>query len=63
MRKLIGNKLKALRLKKKLSLTELGDLLGIDRQYVWRIENGKINITIDYLNKIVKKLNCKDEDF
>ena len=39
--------------KRNLSLQELADLLGIDRQYVWRLENGKVNMTLDYLDKII----------
>lgn len=35
---------------------ELSDLIKTDRQYVWRLETGKKNITLDYLDKIAKAL-------
>ncbi|MEI6022101.1 MAG: helix-turn-helix transcriptional regulator [Bacteroidota bacterium] len=35
----------------------MADKLGVDRQYIWRIENGKINFTLDYLDKILNELN------
>ena len=46
-----------------LTLQELGDKLDVDRQYVWRLENGKINMSPDYLDKIIENLKCKHEDF
>jgi transcriptional regulator with XRE-family HTH domain len=62
-REIIGRKIKNQRKKKNLTQQELADLLQVDRQYVWRLENGKINMTLDYLDKIIFKLNCKHEDF
>jgi len=62
-REIIGRKIKFQRKKKNLTQQELADLLQVDRQYVWRLENGKINMTLDYLDKIILKLNCKQEDF
>lgn len=46
-----------------MSLQELAEVLNVDRQYVWRLENGKINLTLDYLDKIIKALNVKHEEF
>jgi len=46
-----------------MTLQELADRLGADRQYVWRLENGKINMTLDYLDKVMLHLKCKKEDF
>ena len=34
-------------------------MLGTDRQYVWNIENGKINLSLDYLDSIIIKLKCR----
>lgn len=50
---LIGKLIKKERMKQKLSQQDLANLLKVDRQYVWRIENGKINLTLDYLVKSV----------
>lgn len=55
--------LKQQRLKSGLTLNELAEKLGTDRQYIWNIENGKINFSIDYLDKIIKTLNCHPQDF
>lgn len=48
----IANKIKTLRLKKKLKKEELSLLLGFDNSYISKLEKGKINITIDRLDKI-----------
>ena len=60
---LIGERVKFFREKQNLTLQEFADLLGVDRQYVWNIENGNKNMTFNYLDKIIAKLNCKQEDF
>ena len=62
-KEIIGRKIKILRVKKNLTLQELADMLGVDRQYMWRLENGKINMTLKYLDKVINKLNCPNEDF
>lgn len=62
-RVIIGKVIKKIRKEKKLSQQQLADLLDVDRQYVWRLENGKINFTMDYLDKIIKKLDCEYSDF
>ena len=60
---IIGQRIKLFRIKKGLTQQELADLIGADRQYVWRIEAGKISMSLDYLDKIIVALNCKHEDF
>ena len=62
-KEIIGKIIKRQREKNNLSLQELANMLGVDRQYVWRLENGKINMTLDYLDKIIDKLKSKKEDF
>jgi transcriptional regulator with XRE-family HTH domain len=62
-KQLIGRIIRMQREKRNLSLQELADLLGVDRQYVWRLENGRINMTLDYLDKVITQLKCKREDF
>lgn len=55
--------LKQQRLKSGLTLNELAEKLGTDRQYIWNIENGKINMSLNYLDKLLKQLNTKPTDF
>lgn len=62
-RKIIGRIIKRFRKKKGLTLNELADKLDVDRQYIWKLENGKKNISPDYLDKVIDKLGCKHEDF
>lgn len=54
---IIGRMIKSVRTEKKITQQQLADKLGVDRQYIWRIENGKINFTLDYLDKILNELN------
>ncbi|MBI3521455.1 MAG: helix-turn-helix transcriptional regulator [Bacteroidetes bacterium] len=62
-REIVGILIKSRRLKIGITQKELGDLLGTDKQYVWNIENGRINITLDYLEKIIRVLKCSPKDF
>ncbi|MBA3706189.1 MAG: helix-turn-helix transcriptional regulator [Bacteroidetes bacterium] len=59
----IGWIVKQQRLKKRLTQQQLADLLNVGRQYVWKIENGRINLTVGYLDKIIEKLKCSYIDF
>lgn len=43
--------------------SELASKLNIDKQYVSKLENGKVNMTLDYLDKIIKKLGDNHQDF
>lgn len=62
-KEIVGRVLKALRQKSNVTQQQLADLLEVDRQYIWRLENGKVNLTMDYLDKVIEKLNCNHEDF
>ena len=62
-RKLIGSIVKYHRQKNGLTLQQLGDKIGKDRQNVWKIENGKINTSCDTLDEIIKAMNCKHTDY
>jgi len=62
-KKIIGKMIKARREEKKMTQSQLAALLHIDRQYIWRIENGVINLTLDYLDKIIQALGCTQRDF
>lgn len=51
------------RIKRNLTLEDLAEKLNTDRHYIWKIENGKINLTMDYLDKILTMLECNPKDF
>jgi len=62
-KQIVGKKIKTLRVKRKLTQQGFADLMNIDRQYVSKIEKGKKNITLNYLDKIITKLECTHNDF
>ena len=55
--------LKQQRLKSELTLNELAQKMGTDRQYIWNIENGKVNMSLNYLDKLLKELNTNPTEF
>ena len=59
----IGLMIKSRRKQKQFTQKHLADLLEVDRQYVWRLENGRVNLTMDYLDKVIIQLNCINKDF
>lgn len=58
-RERIGTLLAQKRNEAGLSVRALADLSGISYQNITKIENGKYNVSIDILSKIVNALNCK----
>ena len=52
LRGAFGKRVRALRVQRKLTQTELGRKLGMDYRYVGGIERGEINLTIDTLEKV-----------
>jgi len=62
-KEIIGSMIKSRRKERDFTQKQLADLLEVDRQYVWRLENGKVNFTMDYLDKVIFKLNCDQKDF
>ncbi len=62
-REIIGRMIKVKREQKEISQQALGDLLQVDRQYIWRLENGKVNLTMNYLDRVIEKLDCHQGDF
>ncbi len=54
--KKLGENLKELRLKKKLSQGDLSKKLSVDRAYISNIENGRMNPTLSTLQKIAEAL-------
>ena len=46
-----------------LTLKELADKLDTDKQYIWKLENGKISMALYYLDKVIEKLGSRHEEF
>lgn len=62
-KEIMGTMIKSQRKQRDFTQKQLADLLEVDRQYVWRLENGKVNFTMDYLDKVISKLNCEQKEF
>jgi len=63
MNKVVGNKIKELRLKLNYSALKLAKEAGIAQSYLSDIENGKSVPTIDKLSKILKIFNISLSEF
>jgi transcriptional regulator with XRE-family HTH domain len=50
---------KELRLKNRLTQSQLAKKLGMDKAQVSRIENGKFNLTLTTINRIAAALDAK----
>lgn len=55
--KLLGNRIKDLRIKQHLSQDKLGELTGLNGKYLGEVERGNANISINNLSKISIALN------
>lgn len=55
--KLVGMQIIAFRKLKKLSQSELAEMIGKDRQYLYKIEKGKVSPSIVTLSIIASALN------
>lgn len=58
-----GKRIKELRLSKSLSQENLAHIANIDRTYITDVENGKRNISINNIGKIVSALEISISDF
>ncbi|EHL10869.1 hypothetical protein HMPREF9624_01016 [Oribacterium asaccharolyticum ACB7] len=59
----VGKRIKTLRNEKKLSQEKLAFKADIDRTYLAGAEQGKRNISLKSLEKIVTALDCSFEEF
>lgn len=59
----VGNRIKKIRLESGISQERLALKADVDRTYLASVENGKRNISIVNLNKIVEALNVSLEKF
>ncbi|MCW2603943.1 MAG: transcriptional regulator, family [Pseudonocardiales bacterium] len=55
----LGTYLAHLRQARRLTQTELADLLGVDRRYVYEIESGKATLYSDRLFKTLRLLGAR----
>ncbi|MGK0273374.1 MAG: transcriptional regulator with XRE-family HTH domain [Cocleimonas sp.] len=60
--KLLGKRIKVLRVEKELIQSELAQLIDSDPSYIGRIERGEINITIDTFVRISEALGVKPSE-
>ncbi|MDB4335167.1 helix-turn-helix domain-containing protein [bacterium] len=58
-----GKRVKELRLKMGLSQEALAFKAGIDRTYMTDVENGKRNVSIQNIEKVIKALNVPVQIF
>lgn len=58
-----GNRLRELRLQKKISQEQLANLAGLHRTYIGMIERAEKNISLVNIGKLSKALNIKLELF
>ncbi|HRO43314.1 MAG TPA: helix-turn-helix transcriptional regulator [Flavipsychrobacter sp.] len=56
---LIGRAIKQTRQERKLTQTELGKLIGVQKSQISRLENNAGNVTIDTLMKVFSALKAK----
>lgn len=63
IRKKIGNRIKELRLKNKFTQEELAFKADMDKTYVNEVENGKRNVSVVNLEKIIKALDHSPSTF
>ncbi len=59
----VGNRIRELRLLKKISQETLANIAEIDRTYMTSVENGKRNISIVNLEKIIVALDSNYTTF
>jgi len=56
---LLAEEIKALRLANNLTQDQLGQLIGVQRSQISKLENGKSNVTIGTLLKVFSALKAK----
>ena len=59
----IGLRIRERRKKLGISQEKLAELADIDRTYLASVENGRRNISVKNLEKIIRALGCTFEDF
>jgi len=60
--KRLGENLKKLRLKRKMSQGDISRKLGVDRAYISSIENGRMNPTLTTLEKLAEAIGINSSE-
>lgn len=55
----IGNRISELRTEKGMSVIQLAERCDVSRQNIYKIEDGKYNVSIDILYKVCKALGVE----
>lgn len=63
IRKSIGDRIKELRTQLKLTQEALAEKADMDKTYLNEVENGKRNVSVINLEKIIKALNKSIQEF
>jgi transcriptional regulator with XRE-family HTH domain len=58
----LGQNLRKIRTKKKMSQVELANILNVDRAYISNIENGRMNPTLSTLEKLAGALKISTSE-
>lgn len=59
----VGQRIKELRNELGISQEALANKAGVDRTYVTDVENGRRNISVELLEKLIKALGISIQDF
>ncbi len=62
LRKILAANLKNIRTEQKIKREELSLALGFDNSYISKVEKGKVNITLDRIEKIANYLGVDASD-
>ena len=60
--KTLGQNIKRIRLKKRMSQGDICRAIDMDRSYMSAIEGGKVNVTIAVLEKLAKALDVSPDE-
>ena len=61
-RKIIGQNVYRLRMRRDITQTELADFADLSKRYIQKIEHGEANITIEVVEKLVGIFKCGWQD-
>jgi transcriptional regulator with XRE-family HTH domain len=61
-RKIVGQNVYRLRMKKGMTQTELADFTDLSKRYIQKIEHGEANITIEVVEKLARIFKCRWQD-
>jgi transcriptional regulator with XRE-family HTH domain len=61
--KILGSYIRKIRIDKGFTQQQLADKLGLDFQYISRIERGLISPTLYWISDLAKALDCDEGDF